>query len=121
MKNFLLAVALLSIGTAVAGPNDRFTYTKKQIQHLAKEGKQLVTEKCIADLQETAIATNNLDAYLTSDRYRRGKEVCECTGKKYENYINRNGPLTDISTAQSVMDRHAAECIAAEKRKYRKR
>lgn len=84
MKNFLLAVALLSIGTAVAADYSNLSLTEK-----AAILKQKVIEVCHKEMND-AVAKMDLNE---DQRQKLGleptKKMCECTGRKLENRVRK--------------------------------
>lgn len=83
MKNFLLAVALLSIGTAVAAGSDDLT------NQAAENLNQIMRGQCLTDLN-TGIEKQKGSPLSASEVLSIG-EICECTGKKYESLVKRIG------------------------------
>ena len=85
MKNFLLAVVLLSIGTAVAADSDNLSLTAK-----AAKVKQMIALAPFA------------------------KKVCECQGRKFENRVRKGlGVGRDESDFASLYKKSREECIDA--------
>lgn len=88
MKNFLLAVALLSIGTAVAAGSDGLTKRAAELQ-IPGGVNQMMKEKCFTEFN-TRVEEQQGSRLSTSQLLKLG-ELCECTGKKYESLIKRIG------------------------------
>ncbi|ARB04011.1 hypothetical protein [Neisseria lactamica] len=111
MKNFLLAVALLSIGTAAAAGADNLSLTAKA---KAAKARQMVTEACYKDIDDGA-AKEGLDE---DQRQKLAstpliKKLCECQGRKLENRLLKGlviGPDTDF---MSLYQKDRKECADA--------
>ncbi|WP_308185159.1 hypothetical protein [Neisseria polysaccharea] len=91
MKNFLLAVALLSIGTAgtaVAAGSDNLTKRAAELQ-IPGQINQMMKKRCFTGLS-TSIEEQRERPLSASEVLSIG-EICECTGKKSESLIKRIG------------------------------
>jgi len=110
MKNFLLAVALLSIGTAgtaVAAGSDNLSLTAK-----AAKAKQTITEFCYKNIDDGA-AKEGLDEDQRQKLASRPliKKLCECQGRKFENHVRKGLEMPlDVSGFASLYDKYAKEC-----------
>ncbi|WP_308029283.1 hypothetical protein [Neisseria lactamica] len=109
MKNFLLAVALLSIGTAAAASADNLSLTAK-----AAKARQMLTEACYKDLDDGAVEkglSKDLRRELASAPFI--KEFCECQGRKLEDRLLKGlvvGPETDLAP---LLQQDRKECADA--------
>lgn len=114
MKNFLLAVALLSIGTAVAaGSNNQISRNRSaEVTKEAKAAKNFTTNWCSVAYKQ---AFEEQGEPFTPGLEKLVKELCECKGKKVENYVKRTGSLP----AESADVKFEKECKAAMDRKYK--
>ncbi|SFG87901.1 Uncharacterised protein [Neisseria elongata] len=110
MKNFLLAVVLLSIGTAVAADSDNLSLTAK-----AAKVKQMIIELCHRDVED-GTAKMGLDEDLKQKLALApfAKKVCECQGRKFENRVRKGlGVGRDESDFASLYKKSREECIDA--------
>lgn len=111
MKNFLLAVALLSIGTAAAAGADNLSLTTKA---KAAKARQMLTEACYKDLDDGAVEkglNEDLRRKLASAPFI--KEFCECQGRKLEDRLLKGlvvGPETDLAP---LLQQDRKECADA--------
>lgn len=109
MKNFLLAVALFPIGTAVAAGS--FEDTVNQTF------KQSVTKQCLIDMQEGVI--NQLEKegkHITPAGIQRIKGYCKCKGEKILSHMDREiNTIWDGDTEsalKSIAKKSQDECFA---------
>lgn len=111
MKNFLLAVALLSIGTAgtaVAAGSDNLSLTAK-----AAKVKQIITEYCHENSEDNSDKSGLYeDLKLNPEQFT--KKMCECQGRKFENHVRKGleVPL-DVSGFTSLYNKYVTECFVA--------
>ena len=109
MKNFLLAVALFPIGTAVAAGS----FESSQDTLL----KQSITKQCLIDMQEGVI--NQLEKegkHITPAGMQGIKGYCKCKGEKFVSHMDREiNTLWDGDTAsalKSIDQKSQDECFA---------
>lgn len=109
MKNFLLAVALLSIGTAVAAGSDNLSLTAK-----AAKARQMATEACYKDLDDGA-AKEGLDEDGRQELASTPliKNLCECQGRKFENRLLKGWVIGSATDFISLYQKDRKECVDA--------
>lgn len=83
MKNFLLAVALFPIGTAVAADS----FKPSQDAQFVKELKQGITKKCLIDMQEGVYQLEKEGKQITPAGMQR---FCKCKGEKVVSHLKRD-------------------------------
>ena len=108
MKNFLLAVALLSIGTAAAAGADNLSLTAKA---KAAKARQMVTEACYKDIDDGA-AKEGLDE---DQRQKLAptpliKKLCECQGRELENRLLKGLVIGSDTDFMSLYQKDRKEC-----------
>lgn len=106
MKNFLLAVALFPIGTAVAADS----FKPSQDAQFVKELKQGITKKCLIDMQEGVYQLEKEGKQITPAGMQR---FCKCKGEKVVSHLKRD-------TISADADADAEDLLLALKSTHRK-